>query len=100
MRVKIVTYVPKNYAITVREALGQAGAGQIGEYSHCSFSVDGIGRFTPSDKANPLIGEEGRPEEVQEERIEVVCDRGSAKQVIAVLREAHPYVLRVGSLGI
>ena len=51
-RVKIVTYVPFDDADKVRTALGQAGAGEIGEYSYCSYSAIGTGRFVPSDKAS------------------------------------------------
>ncbi|MBP6962322.1 hypothetical protein KBB49_02195 [Candidatus Saccharibacteria bacterium] len=90
-KVVIVTFVPLKDADSVREALGRAGAGQIGEYSYCSYSVTGKGRFTPSDSAKPHIGEVGQPEVVEEERIEVVCDRNKAKKVIEALKKAHPY---------
>lgn len=90
-RVKIVTFAPIADADKVRQALGRAGAGQIGEYSYCSYSVIGKGRFTPSGNANPHIGNPGGPETVEEERIEVVCERSSAKLVIAAMKEAHPY---------
>ena len=56
--VKIVTFVPISDTDKVREAIGTAGAGQIGEYSFCSYSVIGKGRFVPSDKVNPLISED------------------------------------------
>ena len=90
-KVKIVTFVPVEDADDVRRALGQAGAGQIGEYSYCSYTVIGKGRFTPSDNANPYIGESGRAETVEEERIEVVCERSDARSVIAAMKETHPY---------
>lgn len=89
--VKIVTFVPVADADKVREALGDAGAGQIGEYSFCSYSVIGKGRFVPSDKANPHIGVANQAEMVEEERIEVVCERSKAKTVIEAMRQAHPY---------
>ena len=91
MRVKIVTFVPLNSADAVREALGKAGAGQIGEYSYCSYTVTGKGRFIPSDNANPHIGSAGVAETVEEERIEVECDRSKAKEVIEAMKTAHPY---------
>ena len=91
MKVKIVTFVPVENADAVREALGSAGAGQIGEYSYCSYSVIGKGRFTPSDNANPHIGSKGVAEIVEEERIEVECDRSNAKAVIEAMKSAHPY---------
>lgn len=91
MRVKIVTFVPLENADAVREALGKAGAGQIGEYSFCSYSVVGKGRFTPSDNASPHIGSNGIAEIVEEECIEVECDRSKAKAVIEAMKIAHPY---------
>lgn len=88
---KIVVFVPKSHTDVVRKALGDAGAGKIGLYSHCSYSVDGIGRFMPLDGAHPTIGEVGKFEQVEEERIECVCERNTAKKVIEALKKAHPY---------
>jgi len=90
-RVKISTTVPLENADVIREVLGKAGAGSIGEYRYCSFSVVGKGRFLPTDDANPHIGEPGKLEVVEEEQVEVTYDRTIAKQVIAALRAAHPY---------
>lgn len=90
-RIKISTTVPLENADQLRQALGEAGAGQFGEYSFCSFTVTGKGRFKPSENANPHIGEANKLEAVEEEQIEVVCDRAIAKQVIAALKSAHPY---------
>lgn len=90
-RVKISTTVPLENADQLRQALGEAGAGNIGEYSFCSFTVTGKGRFMPSEQANPHIGEANQLETVEEEQIEVVCDRIIAKQVITALKSAHPY---------
>lgn len=90
-RVKITTTAPLEAADKVREALGSAGAGNIGNYQFCSFSAIGQGRFMPNSSANPHIGAADKLEMVEEERIEVVCDRNIAKQVMAALRAAHPY---------
>jgi hypothetical protein len=90
-RVKIVTFVPVEDADKVRDALGRAGAGMIGEYTYCSFSSIGTGRFIPSDQANPHIGQVNVLESVTEERIEVVCDRDRAREVITAMKQAHPY---------
>lgn len=90
-RVKIITTVPTGSADAVRQAVGEAGAGRIGEYSFCSFSVTGTGRFLPSDKANPSVGKAGELESVQEERIEVVCDCANARQAMEAIKQAHPY---------
>jgi hypothetical protein len=90
-RVKIITTVPPEAADKVREAMGKAGAGTIGNYRYCSFSVTGTGRFLPTKDANPHIGTPGQFEKVTEERVEVVCNRSDAKNVIAALKTAHPY---------
>lgn len=90
-QVKIVVNVPETEAEALREAIGKACGGQIGNYSFCSFSVKGMGRFVPNDRANPTIGQANQLEEVAEERIEITCDRAIAKQVIAVIRTAHSY---------
>lgn len=91
MKVKISTTVPVENADELRAALGKAGAGIFGEYRYCSFSVTGKGRFLPVGNANPHIGEVGKLEVVEEEQIEVICDRSVAKKVIAALKQAHPY---------
>lgn len=89
--VKLVIYVPATDADAVREALGKAGAGKIGNYSHSSFSVKGTGRFLPNEQANPAIGECGKLEEVTEERIETVCYKKDLSKVIAGVKQVHPY---------
>ncbi|HEY4513759.1 MAG TPA: hypothetical protein VJH69_00335 [Candidatus Paceibacterota bacterium] len=88
---KIVTYVPKTHAKVVREAIGKAGAGKIGNYSFCSFSSQGIGRFLPGKGASPAIGKVGKLEEVPEERIEVTCASHLVGDVIKAIKTAHPY---------
>ncbi len=89
--VKIVVFVPGSHADAVRQAMGEAGAGRIGQYSHCSYSVAGVGRFRPLAGAHPAIGEVGKLEAVAEERVEGVCERRSAKAVLAAIRQVHPY---------
>ena len=89
--VKIVVFVPESHADVVREAMGKAGAGKIGNYTFCSFSSKGTGRFKPEDGAHPAIGEVGKLESVQEERIEFVCDSNLVKDVVAAIKKVHPY---------
>jgi hypothetical protein len=91
-RVKIITTAPHKDADKIRQALGEAGAGSIGDYRYCSFSITGKGRFMPTEQADPHIGEaNNKLEIVEEEQIEVICERNKAKQVIAALRKAHQY---------
>lgn len=88
---KIVVYVPISDADKLRKAMGDAGAGVIGNYTHCSFSVRGVGRFKPGEGAAPTIGEVGTPETVEEERIETVCSEENLHQVLEVIQKVHPY---------
>ena len=89
--VTIVTTVPETHADAVREAMGKAGAGQVGNYSYCSFSLKGTGRFRPGKGAHPFLGKEGVWETVAEERIETVCQKDRLERVIAAIKKAHPY---------
>ncbi len=89
--VKIVTFVPTKDADKVRQAFGDAGAGALGDYSHCSYSVIGKGRNLPGQNADPHIGEPGKFEVIEEERIEVICPRNKTKQVIEAMKAVHPY---------
>lgn len=84
-------YVPETHSDTVREAIGVAGAGVIGNYTHCTFTIKGIGRFKPVEGANPTIGEIGKLEEVQEERIETVCTGDNLQAILKAIKEVHPY---------
>src|SRR5438128_1238518 len=79
-------------AITaVHEALAAAGAGAIGDYSHCSFATAGTGQFRPLAGAHPTIGQVGKLERVAETRLEMVLPRARRAGVVAALRAAHPY---------
>jgi hypothetical protein len=75
----------------VREAIGVAGGGRLGKYSFCSFSTKGIGRFLPNEGAKPAIGEVGKFEQVDEEKIEVTCAADVLDDVIAAIKRVHPY---------
>jgi hypothetical protein len=90
-RIKIVIFVPETHADIIRETLGNAGGGVIGNYSHVTFSTKGIGRFTPTEGAHPAIGQVGVPEAVAEEKIESVVDREHLESVMKALLEVHPY---------
>jgi hypothetical protein len=83
--------VPESDADKLRKAIGDAGAGVIGNYSYCTFTLKGVGRFKPNDGANPTIGEVGKYEKVLEDRIETVCEEDKLKDVLRAIRENHPY---------
>lgn len=90
-KVKIVVFVPESHADAVRKAMGEAGAGQIGNYSQCSFTTKGYGRFLPGVGAHPTIGQVGQVEVVPEERIEMVCNLDMAPNVLEAMKGMHPY---------
>lgn len=90
-KVKIIVTIPIENADEVRNAICEAGAGVIGNYTHCSMSTKCVGTFKPTDEANPYIGEKNNLEFVEEEKLEVVCDVNIVKNVISKLREVHPY---------
>jgi hypothetical protein len=87
----LVIYVPTDAADAVRGAIGDAGAGRLGNYSHCSFSLEGTGRFTPLPGANPAVGTINSPEEVPETRIEAIYPRSRRSAVVEAALSAHPY---------
>jgi dinuclear metal center YbgI/SA1388 family protein len=88
---KLVVYVPSENSILLKEALFKAGCGNIGNYSHCSYSCEGIGSFKPLLGANPHIGQHNRIERVDEERIEMIFPRVKKHTVIDMLYQNHPY---------
>jgi dinuclear metal center YbgI/SA1388 family protein len=88
---KLVTFVPHSHAVQVREALFNAGAGEIGSYSSCSYNTEGFGTFKASDNSNPYVGEAGIIHQEPEIRIEVILTQFISNQVIAALIQSHPY---------
>jgi dinuclear metal center YbgI/SA1388 family protein len=88
---KLVTFVPGEHFEELFTALCEAGAGTIGAYDACSFTVDGQGTFRGGPGTNPTIGRPGNLERVAEKRLEMVVRADRVEAVIAALRKAHPY---------
>ena len=88
---KWVIFVPPENSEVLRQTLFAAGAGTIGDYSHCSWSVTGAGQFLPGAGASPAIGSPGRVERVAEDRVEVIAPARLRGRVQAAMRAAHPY---------
>ncbi|MBU9722482.1 Nif3-like dinuclear metal center hexameric protein [Bacillus alkalicola] len=88
---KLVVFVPEEQADAVREAIGTAGAGHIGNYSHCTFNTNGTGTFKPGEGTNPFIGKQGKMEFVPEVKVESVFYASAEKRVLRALLKAHPY---------
>jgi dinuclear metal center YbgI/SA1388 family protein len=88
---KIVVFVPAGYEDRVRTAMAEAGAGWIGNYSHCTFQVRGTGTFMPGENTSPFIGEQGRLEKADEFRLETIVPEELTPRVVNAMVEAHPY---------
>lgn len=88
---KLVTFVPEGFEDRVRDAISSAGAGWIGNYSHCTYQLLGTGTFLPREGASPFIGKEGTLEKVKEFRLETVLPKKRRNEVIKALFAAHPY---------
>lgn len=87
----LVVFVPLSHTDIVRKAMGAAGAGKIGDYTYCSFSSRGTGRFKGNENSNPTIGEAGQYESAEEERIEVRLTQDVLHKTIQAIRDVHPY---------
>ena len=88
---KLVTFVPSSHVEKVREAIFNAGAGNIGNYDCCSFNLTGSGTFRGNVKAKPFVGEKGNLHFEEEIRIETIFPKYLQSKIIAALLDAHPY---------
>ena len=90
-KVKLEVTVPPKNIDEVRNAMCEAGAGIIGNYTYCTTCANYIGTFKPNENANPYIGENNKLEFVKEIKLETICDVKDVKKVVCKLREVHPY---------
>lgn len=88
---KLAFFVPSSHLDAVKEALFAAGAGRIGGYDRCAWQVLGLGQFRPLEGATPFIGQAGEVEQVEEWKVELVVADHLIAQVVAVLKQSHPY---------
>ena len=88
---KLVTFVPKDFAEKVREAIFAAGAGHIGNYDKCSFNTSGSGTFRGSENTNPFAGKKGSLHFEDETRIEAIFPKHLQQNIISALLNSHPY---------
>lgn len=88
---KLVTFCPTAQADGLRNALFAAGAGHIGNYSDCSFNIDGTGTFKGGDGATPYVGEIGNQHHEAEVRIETIFKVQDERKILLALLENHPY---------
>ncbi|MDI5891613.1 YqfO family protein [Halomonas rhizosphaerae] len=88
---KLAFFVPVADAEAVKEALFATGAGRIGDYEACCFQTQGMGQFRPLEGADPHIGRVGDLEQVEELKVELVCEDALIDEAVAALTAAHPY---------
>ena len=88
---KLVVFVPEDHAEQVFAALTAAGAGWIGNYSHCTFRTSGVGTFLPQSGANPFLGDVGAVSSVPEVRMETIIPAWKQESIIKAMLAAHPY---------
>lgn len=88
---KIITFVPEEYTEKILQAYENAGAGHIGNYSNCTFTSSGTGRFIAMEGSNPFIGSEGVIERVKEVKVEAVVKEENIERTIESIIENHPY---------
>jgi len=88
---KIIFYTPESHAEKVKNAMFDTGAGQIGNYSHCSWQVLGEGQFMPRDGSNAFTGKTDELEKIKEFKIEMVCGSTVIEDALKALKDNHPY---------
>lgn len=88
---KLVVYVPVGNSQALKDALFAAGAGRQGNYADCCWETEGIGQFMPLNGSSPSIGRLDQIERVAETRLEMLVNEVCVEQVLAALRQAHPY---------
>ena len=87
----LVYYVPEEALDATKKALFDAGAGNIGEYSECSWQVKGEGQFRPGSLSSPYSGRKGENFKTAEYRVEIALEDRLKGKVIEALKNAHPY---------
>ena len=88
---KLVTFIPSEFFAKVQDAIFEAGAGNIGKYDSCGYSLTGSGTFRGKEGSNPFIGEKGQVHSQEEVRFETIFPAHLLNKIISALKEAHPY---------
>ncbi|WP_047605022.1 NGG1p interacting factor 3 protein, NIF3 [Pseudomonas putida] len=88
---KLAFFVPASHVEVVKSAVFAAGGGRIGDYEHCAWQTLGQGQFRPLDGSQPFLGQTGQVEVVEEWKVELVVADELIVQVVAALKQSHPY---------
>ncbi len=90
-KVKISVFIPEEVVSELRDAVCDAGAGVLNNYSYCTSSTKVAGTYIPNEKANPYAGTTNTLEFVEEIKLEFLCDVKLVKKVLKIIRDIHPY---------
>ena len=90
---KLAFFVPASHVEVVKAAVFAAGGGRIGDYEHCAWQTLGQGQFRPLDGSQPFLGQTGQVEVVEEWKVELVVADELIVQVVAALKQSHPYAV-------
>ncbi|MFK0095729.1 NGG1p interacting factor NIF3 [Pseudomonas sp. NPDC090592] len=88
---KLAFFVPASHVEVVKAAVFAAGGGRIGDYDHCAWQTLGQGQFRPLNGSQPFLGQMGQVEVVEEWKVELVVADELIAQVVAALKQSHPY---------
>ncbi|MGE8058247.1 NGG1p interacting factor NIF3 [Pseudomonas sp. NPDC089547] len=88
---KLAFFVPASHVEVVKAAVFAAGGGRIGDYDHCAWQTLGQGQFRPLSGSQPFLGQAGQVEVVEEWKVELVVADALIAQVVAALKQSHPY---------
>ena len=88
---KIITFCPESDLINLIEAMSKAGAGDIGNYSHCCFYTLGTGNWKSLEGSNPTIGSVGHFSHEPEYKLEMICPKIHLKSVVEAIKKTHSY---------
>jgi len=88
---KLAFFVPQDNLEEVKQALFAVGAGRIGDYDCCCWQVKGLGQFRPLPGSNPHIGRQNLLQQVEEWKVELVCEDQLIQAAVSALKQAHPY---------
>ena len=91
MMSKLTVYCPSENTQKVRENLFENGAGNISDYSNCSFNTEGKGTYLPGETTNPTFGEKGKTNFMDETKIEVIVMNQEIRRIVAEVNKVHPY---------
>ncbi len=88
---KIFVTIPEAYTDELIEAMSHAGAGVVGNYTHCAFITKGFGNYLPSENAAPFIGSQNKMSREPEDKVEMICPKDRLVEVVKAIKEIHPY---------